>query len=286
MSNEAITWAWRQTLTTMAEKLVLVRLADMADERFSCWPGQKRLADDSSCSEPTVRRALRGLEAKGLIYRERRSRDDGSRTSDRYVLPVRVHVEVRDECAPTDQSDRGGVNLNGAQPINLTGPTDQSDGGLPINLAGPTDQSDGALTIREPSEEPSDMRIADARAHQGELISVDSPTFEQFWEKYPRRVDRKRAQKAWETIAKRSPGVLDTVLAGVVALVQRVETEKTEQKHIPHPTTWLNNERWDVELDWAASQRPVRERPSWMPPSWATEQQPKSKPWEDPSTWR
>lgn len=102
MSNEAINWAFRQKVPS-TEKFVLVVLADYADEEGSCFPGQKRIAEKVGGSERTVRRSLKSLEARGLIRRERRSRGDGSRSSDRYVLPVNMptgHFDHWPESAP------------------------------------------------------------------------------------------------------------------------------------------------------------------------------------------
>lgn len=87
MSNQAITWAFGQSLPTI-DKFVLVVLADYADEARSCYPGQERIAANTGASVSTVRRALARLEHRGLIVRERRQRRDGSRTSDRYVLQL------------------------------------------------------------------------------------------------------------------------------------------------------------------------------------------------------
>lgn len=43
MSYRALNWAWEADLP-MPQKFVLVALADMADEKDSCYPGQERLA--------------------------------------------------------------------------------------------------------------------------------------------------------------------------------------------------------------------------------------------------
>ena len=87
MSNEAITWAYRQPITSGA-KFVLVALADMADEEHSCFPGQAKLAAMTGQGERTVRRQLAELEEAGYIKRERRFGARGFRTSDRYMLPI------------------------------------------------------------------------------------------------------------------------------------------------------------------------------------------------------
>lgn len=87
MSNRALSWAFSTELPT-TPKFILVTLADLADERDSCFPGQEYIATTVGASTRTVSRALVDLERQGYIVRERRARANGSRTSDRYVLKV------------------------------------------------------------------------------------------------------------------------------------------------------------------------------------------------------
>lgn len=110
MSNEAITWAYRQNITN-GSKFVLVALADMADEAHSCFPGQAKLAQMTGQSERSVRRQIAELELAGYITRARRFDKGGHRTSDRYTLPV--DADVLD--IPTGQND-----LSYGQPAKLT----------------------------------------------------------------------------------------------------------------------------------------------------------------------
>ncbi len=88
MSNEAITWAWKQQVAPR-EKLILICLADAAnDEDWQCWPSQRHIAAKTSYSIATVKRSLKELEEAGHINRTHRLRHDGTRTSDVYTLAV------------------------------------------------------------------------------------------------------------------------------------------------------------------------------------------------------
>lgn len=81
--------AWAvDTKLPQAQKLVLLLLAHYSDKDMTCYPGQTRLADQAGMSDRNVRRAVSELEAKGLIYRQKRFRKDGTRTSDLYHLNV------------------------------------------------------------------------------------------------------------------------------------------------------------------------------------------------------
>ena len=72
MSILARDWAYSQALAAPA-KPVLVALAEhVSGEGRACWPSVSRLARMTGYAERTVRRALRALEAAGLVRIERR----------------------------------------------------------------------------------------------------------------------------------------------------------------------------------------------------------------------
>ncbi|WP_147291511.1 helix-turn-helix domain-containing protein, partial [Corynebacterium senegalense] len=72
--------------------LVMLALADFADERNSCFPGQERIAARARCSKRSVINYLRELQELGLISVESRTYSQGRgsirRTSNRYILHV------------------------------------------------------------------------------------------------------------------------------------------------------------------------------------------------------
>lgn len=86
MSVRAISWAWTVPDLTPALRLTLIALADYADEEWSCFPSQATLAEQVGVSRRTMVRLLKALEDRDLIVRERRSRENGSRSSDRFVV--------------------------------------------------------------------------------------------------------------------------------------------------------------------------------------------------------
>lgn len=85
MSIRAIRWVWGHALPT-THKLVLLALADMADDAGRCWPSVQTVAKQCGISTRSVRRILRDLEDKRLLTAESRQRQDGSRTSNLYRL--------------------------------------------------------------------------------------------------------------------------------------------------------------------------------------------------------
>lgn len=65
--------------------------------------------------------------------------------------------------------------------------------------------------------------------------------FEEFWQAYPRKTDRKKAESAWAKI-KPDEQTQKTMLNTIAAWSQKW---LAEPQFTPHPTTWLNGERWN-----------------------------------------
>ena len=70
--------------------------------------------------------------------------------------------------------------------------------------------------------------------------------FEQFWQLYPRKAGKKAAKKAWMDV-KPDNVLFSTIITAIDAANQYWQQQGTLQKHIPHPSTWLNEERWEDE---------------------------------------
>ena len=93
MSVKALSWAFDQPIGGN-EKVVLLVLADFADEKGRAYPGQATIATKAHIVEKTVGRVIRKLEEGGYLRREERRRPDGSRTSDLYHLAVNGQTDV------------------------------------------------------------------------------------------------------------------------------------------------------------------------------------------------
>ena len=67
--------------------------------------------------------------------------------------------------------------------------------------------------------------------------------FDQFWRAYPRRVGKGAARTKFERALKLT--TFETIMAGLHRQLAFYTTR--EQQFIPHPATWLHQERWDDE---------------------------------------
>lgn len=88
MSFHVLPWAWAQDLP-MGGKLLLVKLADQANDDGECWPSKRKLIEDTGLSSTTVKRWLRQLAEDGLISRSDRRDASGRSRSNLYTLNFR-----------------------------------------------------------------------------------------------------------------------------------------------------------------------------------------------------
>ena len=94
-------WAWDQQLSP-TPKLILMALADAANDYGVCWPSVSTVARKCCVSVRTVRRVMQKLAARRLLLTEQRYRKDGSCSSNRYQL----HLEGGDKLsAAPDRRD-------------------------------------------------------------------------------------------------------------------------------------------------------------------------------------
>lgn len=101
-----------------------------------------------------------------------------------------------------------------------------------------------ATRIRE-SEDPvsSGGRRSRASPRRRTPQDIDTdPHFIAFWTAYPRKVDKGHARKAWA--AKVNAGVDPQAIAEGAAHYRDNPRRPTEPRFIPHPSTWINGERW------------------------------------------
>lgn len=65
-------------------------------------------------------------------------------------------------------------------------------------------------------------------------------SFDEFWALYPRKVARKTAQAKWKKLGKRKQ-------QAALKHLKKSPYASSDPQFIPHPTTYINQERWDDE---------------------------------------
>lgn len=86
-----------------------------------------------------------------------------------------------------------------------------------------------------------------------------SEMFEKFWKAYPRKVAKSKAKQSFENVFKRKPDTdFKDVLEGLEKYKKCEQWTKDNGQFIPHPTTWLNQERWNDEIEVVIKKSNVR----------------------------
>ncbi len=70
-------------------------------------------------------------------------------------------------------------------------------------------------------------------------------TFDDFWNLYPRKTNKGAARKAWAKL-KPNEYVCDLIAMNISERLAAGEWQ--DKKFIPHPSTYLNGERWEDEV--------------------------------------
>lgn len=83
-------WAWEQKLPP-SSKLILMAIADAADEEGNCWPKVKTIAKKCGVSDRTVQRVLKEFIGDNLISVTPRFSQDRRQVSNNYRLNPQNH---------------------------------------------------------------------------------------------------------------------------------------------------------------------------------------------------
>lgn len=78
------------------------------------------------------------------------------------------------------------------------------------------------------------------------VVNFEETAFTQFWSAYPKKINKQGTLRAFKKIKN-----LDTELPSILDAIERFKNSKSWQKDngqfIPHPTTFINQERWKDE---------------------------------------
>ena len=92
-----------------------------------------------------------------------------------------------------------------------------------------------------PSPTPSSSFFrASAKTAAAEAKDAD---FEKFWSEYPRKIGKKPARRAFDKVKVPVETLVDALR------VQKCGSQWAQKQFIPHPATWLNQERWEDEVE-------------------------------------
>ena len=113
MSILAMTWAWGLMDLDQSQTLVLLALADAANDDGVCWPSQAEIGRKARLKDRAVRNQIRSLEAMGLVSVSSRSTSQGRKTNV-YRLNVGCDFSLRSK---QPARNAGWVEGSDSQPV-------------------------------------------------------------------------------------------------------------------------------------------------------------------------
>lgn len=88
MSNFALTWVWKHSRARGTQRLVLLSIADQANDDGEAWPSVGSLSQRCLVAERQVQRAVVALIESGELVREERFTSVGRQTSSLYRVSM------------------------------------------------------------------------------------------------------------------------------------------------------------------------------------------------------
>lgn len=118
----------------------------------------------------------------------------------------------------------------------------------------PVQTNDTEYSYTDISEtEYSDTENNRARSDRS-APGVYEKRFCEFWEAYPKKVGKGAAEKAYAKI-KPDKDLHDRIMGAVADAKQSSSWKEEHGRYIPNPATWLNQKRWEDELEPQAPRR-------------------------------
>lgn len=222
MSFKSMVEAFEAKVGNPARKLVLLKLADQANDNGLCWPSYQTIASACEVDRRTVIRHIKQLEKDGFLRVEKTyNKDAGKNYSNRYHLTIANGVKkslVSEDHHPSDK---------------LSPPLVSEDHHPSVKLS--------PEPINEPiSIEPIIESITNDVVISDVVVSIP-PSFEDFWNLYNKKVGKTKCADKWEKISKSDKELIMKNLPDYLSSIQ----DKQYQKH---PLTYLNNESWLDEV--------------------------------------
>lgn len=156
-------------------KLVLIKIADNANDKGECWPSYQHVADHCECSKSAVRAHIEALIKMGLLTKENRLGVNNGKgnTSNLYYLTL-------DNPVPSESIAPCAVKKHSPMPPKSTGVCQQVTQGVPSESTPPvpsesTRTSHSFEPVIEPKEKPpiapqNDAGAANQSAEAGEVL--------------------------------------------------------------------------------------------------------------------
>jgi hypothetical protein len=203
------------------------------------WPSRQTLAGRLGKSRPeSIDRYLAELSRIGAVTVVKRYRPDGGQTSSAYRIHRIPPREIPRGGAPKTAQGGALKTAHEEEPIKNLEEKDPRSARVPKEA--PAEQVVPTISPTVDNSQP-ELAIFEPDVVAAALAKIEADPFAEFWRIYPRKDDKKRAEKAFRKALQ--DGVDSAaILAG--ALRYRQDPNR-EPRYTKQPATWLNAGSWD-----------------------------------------
>jgi len=233
MSLKLITKAW-ETNFKGNDLLVLISLADNASDEGYCFPSWNTIMKKTKVGKSTLSYILKSFEKFGVLERKTRKREDGSNTSNEYIINI-IDVNISD-FTKFKQSLRHKKDNHSSETELPTTVPKVNYPSSESELA-PSSESELAIltTIYEPSIEPSDK----------EKDKKEIPTILELWNNLAKKLNLNKVSKI---TSKRKSKLITRLKENENFLEDfKAALENIKQSNF---LQGKNNRNWKVDFDW------------------------------------
>lgn len=247
-------WAFAQQGISSAEKFILVAMAKRAgNDLVEYYQSIASLCEETALNRKTAIKSLKALSESGFIS------DTGKRVGDTKQVVV-YQINGIFEMMNSSKSDDLNSTKNGTVPeseqFQLFPETDEN---LPANSTVFSDKESQIYAGTVPNLGHGTNTGTNTGTKSDMRKSAVAPSaFSIFFDAYPRKKDRKKAEKAWEKLNP-SHELAAEIMSALDRVKQSCDWLKDGGQYIPYPATWLNGRRWEDEADSAPSVPDARE---------------------------
>ena len=201
-------------------KLLFAVISGHTNLRGYCFASNKYLMDLFNFSERTLQRHLKALEKIGAIRIE-----DGDGGAGRRRIYAGINPMLRNP----DKND-------GVTPTKMTGVPDKNDG----------ENNKVNNKHDNPPKAPQGAKRARKKIEPKDAPDWKPERFRGFWNYYPRHTSKQAAIKAWDTL-RPADELIDRIAEALRR--QKATDEWSRGIGIPYASTYLNQARWEDEVE-------------------------------------
>ncbi len=190
MSFSALAWAVKQDTKSPISKLVLLMIANYANEYNEAYPSQQHLAKLCQCTRVSINKHIKDLNKLGLITTKKQK--NNMYGYNLYVLNIKSVNNI-------DTPNVNNIDLTSKQILHNTQDTHNS-------------------------------------------------LFEHFWNKCPRKIGKKKVKSIYTNLVAKKEVTQNQLITAMQRYADSVKD--TDTAFIAHPTTWLNQGRWEDKIEY------------------------------------